>query len=39
MTFHIGLPVVRTDGPADGRAEVGSRDNQNFSDGQITKFS
>ena len=34
--FYIGVPVVRTDGR---RADVRSRDYQNFSDAQVTKFS
>ena len=29
-TFHIGFPVVRTDGRAGGRVDVRSRDYQNF---------
>ena len=33
--FYIGMPVVRMD----GRAGVWSRDYQNFSDAQVTKFS
>ena len=37
--FHIGMPVVRTDGRSVRRAGVRSRDYCNFSDGQITKFS
>ena len=38
-SFHIGYPVVRTEGRVDRRKGVRSRDNQNFSHAWITKFS